>query len=556
MSFSRPSGSAVALGLAADPLALPVIVTAAGVALTVAAAQFVYHEYKAYEEAKYKKQIDDVNMLHQKYLAKIMIPNEAEIQGFPAIFRWGVGDKANTVESMHLTDDQVKEIGQSTRRCDDVALAVYRQHILSAILKLQEYYFIQKNKDSVTSGVICYLLHMLEEKCLNFQGYDYDIAYLTALIHFINGYASLKHTKKTQHFSRFNAVYRYLLTAKQSLEKHKELLSLEEMLFQLKDFCLFQSDKLLRDFVSMVSEDDNLEFAETVTIEELANGILREEYIRSAYSGIVLERDHQIDVPDSLYKDWIKSLSQYYLASINVDAKINERNIQLSTDMFEEKADVRNNFWESNKKFQQIKKVHNLFLKCHNFISSKIVEGKLVPVSDGGEIIERSKILYHFVLLIHQMISLQYLSMRLIRSIKQLGEVYVKNPNHFREIFLALSVLCQTIKLNAEKCKENFMAIQVNNGNAMQLDTFQSLPEKIKSRLDTVILRIDNLEEDISDYRENATKDMKASHEEVESMKHEMFETVRFIEKMYQLEVNVPEEKEAEVLENSHLVLS
>jgi len=543
MSLSRQPGSAVALALAADPAVLPVIMTVAGVALTVSAAVFAYHEYEAYEENKHKKEIEVVNELHQKFLAKISIPDAEDIKGFPAIFKFRVEDKAEVIESMHMTEEQVRDVGQNCKRCDDESLQPYRQAILDAILKLQEYYFI-KDKNSVTSRVICYLLYMLETKCLNFQGYDYDIGYLSALIHFINAYASLKNTTKTQHFSRFNAVYRCLMEAKQSLERHRELLSLDEMIRELKDFCVFESDHLIRYLMRMFVENNNEIYIQTVTMDELSHNILRQEYIRSAFSGMIFDRDNEIHLPHCIFTEWVVALSRYYLYSTDVISNIKEDEITLTTKIFSDvESKQQKKYWEAQKLFEQIKAIRAVFKETSNYISTKAIDKDLIPVNDTQEVIERTKMIYRFALLTHQVISLQYLCMQLLKSLKQLGEVYVKNPNHFRHIFILLSLLCQKIKENTVMCKNDIENIQIMNGDRMQLDSFQLFPEEVKTRLDNIGLRINRLEDGIKDYREKAIKELSFSEVETE-IKNHMLETAHLIENLYQLKIEVPEEKD------------
>jgi uncharacterized membrane protein YebE (DUF533 family) len=87
MSMSgNPLGSVSALSLAANPAALPVMAIAAGAGVTIAAASFAYHTYKEYEDKKMRDEVTQINHLHDKHLARIYIPDNCEIKGFPAIF--------------------------------------------------------------------------------------------------------------------------------------------------------------------------------------------------------------------------------------------------------------------------------------------------------------------------------------------------------------------------------------------------------------------------------------------------------------------------------------
>jgi hypothetical protein len=234
MIISGLVGSLTAQSLS-ETTAVAATIISAGIVVTVAGATFAYKRYEDFEEKKHRKQIERVNELHKLYLNKIIVPGYAEIRGFPPIYKLDDGKDSSTAESMHMTDQEVAALGASLPHSIDTGLSEYREAVLSAILKLKDYYFCRKNKKDITSGVLTYLLYMLETKCWNFEGYDYDIAYLEAISNFINAYASIKGIENSQHFSRLQPVYAYLLTAKQSLEKHKELLSLQELVGELRD---------------------------------------------------------------------------------------------------------------------------------------------------------------------------------------------------------------------------------------------------------------------------------------------------------------------------------
>ena len=83
---------------------------------------------------------------------------------------------------------------------------------------------LEEKKNDVLSTVISYLLYILDNHCLHFEGYDYDIAYLDAITNFIRGYASLEQSKNTPSFSNLNDAFESLSAAKIILVKHKESL--------------------------------------------------------------------------------------------------------------------------------------------------------------------------------------------------------------------------------------------------------------------------------------------------------------------------------------------
>ncbi len=316
-------GSLSALSLLASggTTAIPGLIIG-GAVVAVTAAIFTYKEYKKFEEKKHKKKIEEINKLYTERLKKITVPFYGSIDGFPPLFQL---NKENKYESLHYTLAEVKDIGKVLPSGGDVALVSYRESIRAALRKLQEYYFLRaKNEDEesdeITIRVLSYLLHMIDTKCLNFLGYEYDIAYLDALTEFINEYASLGRGEHSQHFSRLKKVYKYLLEAKQKLEKHKEFLSLSETVAALRDHCVQHSDLMIRTLVKMVASKGDTELAATVSHDEIIDGILREHYIRKELWGIELVADHQVDILESVFKEWLKNLSIYYLSSLNIEA--------------------------------------------------------------------------------------------------------------------------------------------------------------------------------------------------------------------------------------------
>ena len=71
-----------------------------GAILAVAGAVFTYKEYKAYEEKKHKKKIEEINKIYIDKLKKIAVPFFGVIEGFPPIFQ---PTKDGKYESLHYT---------------------------------------------------------------------------------------------------------------------------------------------------------------------------------------------------------------------------------------------------------------------------------------------------------------------------------------------------------------------------------------------------------------------------------------------------------------------
>ncbi|VVC75685.1 hypothetical protein AQUSIP_09750 [Aquicella siphonis] len=565
MTFRNPLGSISALSLAANPAALPVIATAAGVAVTVAAATYTYKAYKQYEEKKHREAIEAINHLHEKHLARIFIPDNHEIKGFPPIFKLDPDKPSSTVDSMHFTDDQVEDIGKSMPRCTDIILSNYRESVLNAMLKLKEYYFSRDDHKDITAGVISYLLYILESKCLNFEGYDYDIAYLDAITNFINAYASMQDRENTQHFSRLNPVYAYLLTAQQELERHRDALSLEGMVTELREACISHTSQLVRSFAKLVVKEKDWNLVKMVTMDELTQGLLRRKYIHSEIKGLVLRSDSEKHVPDSPFKNWVISLANYYLHTLDPDTRLGCGEVippdrlfvlpELQRLEYLRGASLKFNSDESKELRlleEQMESIRTQFRKCKNFITTRLdartinTTPKFIPVDTDADLYNRSKILAQFAALIHQTISIQYLSTHLLKSIKQLGEIYVKNPLHFSRIFNVLGLLCKQVKNSVDAVKESFTRIQKMNRNAMQLEDQELFPEQIKAILDSTYAIISRLDKRIKEYRDRVPKNKQEPT--VESVKHEMFEVAGLLAQIYHMQPEAVRNSEQNIL--------
>lgn len=552
MSSNSPLGSVSALSLAANPAALPVIAAAAGVAVTVAAATFTYRAYKNYEEKKMREELGKINHLHDKYLARIFIPDNHEIKGFPAIFKFDPDKPELGVDSMHFTDEQIEDIGKTLPRSTDIILTNYRQSVQNAILKLKDYYYSRDDRKDLTAGVICYLLYILDSKCLNFEGYEYDIAYLEAITNFINAYSSLDQQENTRKFSRLAPVYAYLLSAQQDLERHRDSLSLEEMIGELRDTCIIQANQLLRCLTKLTSTQDQWDLIPYVTMDELEMGILRRNYIKTGIKGLVLRSDAIVSLPDSVAKDWVSSLANYYLRTINPDSDMQSQDITSPDILFklpayEKYESLQNNRFKLNsdeaEKFKKLESDYKLALKyfatCKNFMTTTLDNNKdnkvpkFLPIDNPVDIRIRTGMMAQFAKLIHQIISLQYMSVNLLKSTKQLGEIYVKSPANFRQVFNVFNILCKEIKSGIDQFKQSLTMIQQSSKNAMKLEDQELLPDQIKAILNVTYAKVSRLDRSIKEYRDRVPKDKNSPT--IESVKHEMFEVAAKLSKCYRI---------------------
>ncbi len=242
------SVSAMVLAQPGSQIAEAVLVVGAAAAIGgfiagKAIVQITHKEWKAYKEKQHKEKIEAINKLHKKTLCNLTISNGTPIPSLPQIFQFKEDNK--TVESLHYNQDELDDIGAVPPEAP-VELTPYWQYILDAILKLKAYYHDLENKDDITAGILSYLLNILQNRCLSFAGYEYDITYLHALISFVNNYASMENTEHSQHFSRLMDVYTSLKYAVQELEKHKESMSFKDMVEEARNASIDTNNQLIR----------------------------------------------------------------------------------------------------------------------------------------------------------------------------------------------------------------------------------------------------------------------------------------------------------------------
>ena len=542
MALFNGLGSPSALSLATPQDAVATLVIAGGT-LLVAGAVFSYNSWQNYEAKKHRKKMELINEIYKEHLQRIMVPGYDEIRGFPIIFKFNDDKETSTAESMHMNVDEVDAIGKYLPHGND-NLSEYREAVLNAMLKLKEYYFSKKDINSTTCRVLTYLLYMLETKCFNFAGYNYDIAYLNAIANFINAYASIKGTENSTHFSRLQPVYAYVLTAKQLLEKHRDSLSVGELVSELGDCCKDNSRQMIRSFVKLTVKPDHFDLVKTVAHDELMDGKLRKQYVRTEVLGIDLIDDHEVVLPDSIFKDWIKTLSAYYLESLTPDINYEESLIspEKILSFFNKAQPVLKDIQlgkTKSKEAKQLKadlaKIAEVFKNSPNFITTKLdmtkKKPKFIPVTKDAELLECTRVLGNFAKLIHQLISLKYFCGHLKKSIELLGEIYIRNPHHFNKIFGILQNLCGFVLKSVEQVKQEFTTVLNKSNNLMRLEKSEMLPKEVFGNLEATHAIISRLWDSIQDYRDRVV-DL-CQNKEMRSAKYEMLKVGQSIISQY-----------------------
>lgn len=696
--------------------------------IIITAAVYGYRAFKAYEAKKHHQKIVKVNDLHQKYLETIIVPQFGKIKGLPSIFQFKTEAIDSPVESMHFTDNQIMDIGTNKTVKVDTGLLGYQENLKNAIFKLKEYYIERGKKEDVTAGVLSYLMYILNEKCTQFSGYKYDIEYMEAIGKFVNAYASIKGIQNSQHYSRLNIVYMYINKAKQELINYKNYLSLEYFVSQLAQCGMTNGDLLIRSFTKLIVEKDRYHLLDTVAQDEIKKGILRREYDKGEIKGFVYAKHHQVDIPKSVFKNWIINLSNFYLKSKLRDKNLKEMgkfSPELMIHYIENEHDHQKRTFpylltrNTKKDFEnQLNEVREIFKKTSNFMTTKLdkgcglflrkedndsfensnenhlylykgehpcnllqfteksrrinfnsIKGKInnqdaiilinkklyyanvekrklseikknkntqsdydeifkncteklqtanetqlnqitsltkrerqiylyfyiddkkhiikkesfvmtvselfdsfdtergnllesdlldsisiqecenlltytakkgftkvakkhshpvfIPITDHNEVMARTKTMAKFARLIYTIISLQYFCIHLLNSIKELGDIYVKDPRHFVEIFELLEKLSTKICDDINELQSEFIEIQKENNNEMRLVEEEMIPKQINALLidtkDTII----DLIKDIKDYRNNA-KQLSAKSEK-QAVNSEMLKLARKI---------------------------
>lgn len=427
----------------------------------------------------------------------------------------------------------------------------YQESIRDALRKLKEYYALRatdsgKDSDDITIKVLCYLLHIIETKCLNFSGYPYDIAYLGAIAEFITSYSSLGNGEHSQHFSRLSQVYSSLQQAKQKLEKHKEALSVKETVTALRTNCVDHSDQLIRTLVKMVVKKEDVDLANTVNHDELEVGIVRKQYIHSEVRGFVWRSDGKIDLPNSIFKVWIQNSAKYYLSSQVIDTAKNRESAPTYEDFFVFVHQAETFLKTKNlpakdpvtKKFNKDMHEHlgliaDVFKNSGNFLSTVYdpSSDKFVLVHDEAQLVDRVRVVANFAKLIDVVISLQYLCMRVEKSIEMLGDIEFINPLHFHKIFSSIFQLCALVQESSKQCLDDFTRLQQLNKDHMQTAAKELFPNQVSRLVQSLSLIVERGKEDIDKCRKRSKGAAEAQTAQAE--RYELYEVTQAVLRRY-----------------------
>lgn len=529
------SVSSFALGQPGPQLALT-IATLVGIGFTAASglALITYKEWKTYEEKKHKDKMLEVNTLCRKFLQNLKTASGVDVPNMPIVFQFSADLK--TVDSLHYNDEEIDAIGKAPPEVPP-ELTNYRQAILDAILALKEYYIHLDDSDDVVKGVLSYLLNILENRCLSFVGFDYDITYLKAIIDFVTAYASRDNTEDSPHFSHLKPVFSKLEDAVQDLERHKESMSLLQLVNEARLASLDESDKLIRLLVKMVIASKYQKLAETVRHSDLKNDIVREKYIDHTLWKIPIFHQSKVELPNSIFHNWIMGISKYYLLSEKPTAILRQSDAILRPEelfsfinwarpkLAQKKLAAKDkkkpplSKEDENKLHKGLQLIHHVFKQSPNFINSKLSgsddDPKFVVIKDGDELLNASEVLAHYTHLIHGVISLQAYCAEISTEVERLGLDFFDNQDNFRKIFTTMNTLYGVVEEDVRLMKEKIREISKANKNTLRLADKIQLQKAVSAAIDNIEARILPAADKVRDYKNKHPKTVDDSFKEV-----------------------------------------
>ena len=564
MQSGQATESAVAISKTLLSLSTPEALAIGAVAGAVVAvgvgATWAYHQWEESEAIKRRKKLDKIMALYRRTLQHPIVPGfpDAKI-GLPPPFQYDPSDPKSKIDSMHFTRDQMADFGKDASLSADNALALYDQCIKDAILGLQGYYLSREPKhdhDDV-AGVLCYLIRALD-KCRSFQGYDYDIAYVGALARFVNGYASLDGSMHSKAFSRLNPIYSALNKAKAALEQHKSRRTLSQTARELFNHTKSANESLLRLYAQLIIPFNEWFYVHTTPFSDLQNGILQRPFLDSIF-GIKYHIKSK-DIPPSIFRKWFFDLMKYFYSVIDINVPnvlqytkkpaelfalpdlkrfraLHKKRLIHRTPAEQTELDLLN---------LQIASIKWIFGQCDNFVTRRLKErpsqendlAKFIPISGIENIYARSQaVLQPLASFIHMTISLQSYCDNLINSATQLGDIYVRNQDHFKYIFNILYALVNEIQSAANQIKDNVEKIKLENDGFGLLAEQEELRYAIKEKLTGISEVSVRLALRIYAYRE--MKNIRPGPT-IDSVTQEMLSLAGSIHGMYHLDVMRP----------------
>lgn len=568
------------------------VALAATATLVVGGVSLAVNQYSHRKSGNRLDKIKKVLEFHRQYLTNIsgLGLGFGESLTLPPPFELEPGSETKSVpvyKALKLTPQIRADMINDRSVNNDAFLLQYSRHIKAAKIHIQGLYdarldsnersiLTRGREDDVTSGVLTYLLVMLNEHCTKFEGYLADIAILGGIIRFTNAFASLPRDtlleshdpKKRQRFERLKHACRELQQAKKLLMDHNNSRTLKSYVDELMSIC----DKdliptLSSIFAKFITPEESWQFIDTATTEQLVKGVVRQEY-RNTHQFFRLTQT-AISMPDSIFKVWLQNITAYYddpdhivkipvvLAEsdlprikelfrecpnfltlkspqANADGGFDtERFVPVS---FDEECQViiasqrpitpiphsfvltrKNGIWKASEVGEnrqlikiEIDQIPQLRTALANLPSKKLPESItnreksavntiLTQYRNDMQLRARARIFTNLAILLDQLTDLNQFCQKLSDCIRDLGEIYMRNPHHCNFIFETLDAFGKDINDRIGLLFKAFEKVEEEQSTAIdmmmkgQLDLWMQLQEKLYNIREKVARKISGM---------------------------------------------------------------
>jgi hypothetical protein len=355
--------------------------------------------------------------------------------------------KGYKYQSFVMSKELIRSIKNKKPQVNSVTMRKYIHHITEAINTMLDYHAqrITKNSnkaDDTTSNVICYILLMLSEHCLNFRGTEKDKEYVDRLGRFVNGFASLR-GQDSDRFKWLSIVYKSIRDAADELKEHLSVHYADDLNNQLISGCDDTIPALIRCYVKLVTPLSHWPYVETVPLQNLSSGILREKFESSYFS----RSDKSINMPDNMISKWAQRNASDLLLAQGERPKANpHQKLELKSNKFELKEF---NDFKANDLTERNKLTHffntNTYTSGYNKDKEKKVNPELSKIKKESArqlkaIAEYAfntnfKTFYDLARLNDLLISLRFFCLNLYECSKHEGENYLKDTAASKYIF-------------------------------------------------------------------------------------------------------------------------
>src|SRR3990167_3336015 len=525
------SDAAYALVANSNPAILVTEAAMVGVALTITAATFAFKAWENYKEKERLDKIREVLSIHNDTLTKISIEAHNLTVDFPAPFQLVDG----TYHSLNYTPEELNAMCEDTKRTvGELNLRCYRRYVSDALNMLVGISKSLKDEAKLTTPVIHYIIHMVESKFTKFEGYDWDIAMLNALLKFISRYMSMFDKKDAQNelFTKLAPVYAQLDLALEELCNNKKNRKQTTILAEASSTFEVYTELYIKAYLQLITPFTEWEKIQHASLKTLKSG---------EYSSAFAKKElgffhHTIDaskIDDSLFKDWFQQLIEFYWAAVdNIITKdehipsINEFNLP------------------ANLPKKELEKIVKIFSKTDNFLTTvrdpEPPHIDFIPITNSDYILKyRVPVLTDLAKQIQLLCSFQLVLGQIDKILQNLGEIEASDPKKCKDIYRLHTDLCKAMKRQLTVLKDRFNQIKLKNEHYPQLATKQAYFVKLEESFDSLQLEIQRHYELIRHRR----KMLNISAQETKNeMQHQTHELITLLNKACNLNPPLPKQ--------------